>query len=99
MTDADGKKSIEVEPRQARELEQIAALVRSAVGFNIDRGDVVQVENINFDTSGLEDDLQYFADAEKKEMWAQVINKGTLVMGLLIGLFFIRSLLKNSQEI
>ncbi len=99
VTDASGKKTIEIKPRSARELEQIAALVRSAVGYDANRGDVVQVENISFDTSAQEEDMQYFADADKKELYSQIINKGLLVIGLIVGIFFMRSLLKNSQDI
>jgi len=33
-------------PREAEELERIAALVRSAVGFDAERGDVVEVVNV-----------------------------------------------------
>ena len=36
------------QPRSADELEQIAALVRSAVGFDQSRGDVVEVVNLQF---------------------------------------------------
>lgn len=35
-------------PRSQRELDQIAALVRSAVGFNQERGDSVEVVNMQF---------------------------------------------------
>ncbi|MEX2649223.1 MAG: flagellar basal-body MS-ring/collar protein FliF [Alphaproteobacteria bacterium] len=36
------------QPRTPEELEQLAALVRSAVGFDADRGDVVEVVNMPF---------------------------------------------------
>jgi len=70
-------------------------LVKSAVGFDEERGDVVQVENIQFDRSGVEDDLTYFKEAESNAMWAGVINKGILFASVLVALFFVRSLLKN----
>ncbi|MBV6658773.1 MAG: flagellar M-ring protein FliF [Devosiaceae bacterium] len=44
--DAEGAPSYT--PRSAEELEQIAALVRSAVGFDQTRGDVVEVVNLQF---------------------------------------------------
>lgn len=36
------------EPRPQEQLDQIAALVRSAVGFDTDRGDTVEVANLRF---------------------------------------------------
>ena len=45
-TDAEGNKTYE--PRPQEELDQIAALVRSAVGYDIDRGDVVEIINMPF---------------------------------------------------
>lgn len=37
-------------PRDAEELDQIASLVRSAIGFDAARGDVVEVKNMPFST-------------------------------------------------
>lgn len=44
--DQDGKPTYE--PRSAEELEQLTTLVRSAVGYNSDRGDKVDVVNMRF---------------------------------------------------
>ncbi len=45
-TNADGEQVYE--PRSEEELQQIAALARSAVGFSADRGDSVEVINMQF---------------------------------------------------
>ena len=47
-TAADGSKTYQ--PRPAEELKQLATLVRSAIGFNADRGDSVEVVNLRFIT-------------------------------------------------
>jgi flagellar M-ring protein FliF len=61
-TDAEGVKTYV--PRPQEELDQISALVRSAVGFDEDRGDKVEVVNMQFaevDTdSEFSDDQQLF---------------------------------------
>jgi len=44
--DADGNSVYS--PRSADELEQLARLVRSAVGFDADRGDLVEISNLRF---------------------------------------------------
>jgi flagellar M-ring protein FliF len=45
---ADGAKAYQ--PRPAEELKQLGTLVRSAIGFNADRGDSVEVVNLRFIT-------------------------------------------------
>ncbi|MAI89792.1 flagellar basal-body MS-ring/collar protein FliF [Ponticaulis sp.] len=47
-TAEDGTETVTFEPRSEAELAQMAALVRSAVGFDAERGDVVEVVNIQF---------------------------------------------------
>ena len=43
---ADGEKTYQ--PRSEKQLDQIAALVRSAIGFDAERGDTVEVVNMQF---------------------------------------------------
>ena len=47
---ADGQKTYQ--PRSPEEMEQLAALVRSAVGFSEDRGDVLELVNLPFSDAG-----------------------------------------------
>ncbi len=82
-------------PRSARELAQITALVKSAVGFSEARGDIVEVQNIKFDKSIVQDDVEYFETLAAQELQAGLINKGLVVLGLLIAFFVVRGLLKS----
>ena len=83
-------------PRNRRELDQIAALVRGAIGYNAERGDLVEVQNMSFEKNTIEDDREYFADIEKKEMINDLINKGVIALGVIIAFFLLRSLFKGS---
>jgi len=59
----DGSGAAKYEPRSDAELQQLVRLVRSVVGFNADRGDVVEVVNLAFappDTTGLSDGQMWF---------------------------------------
>ncbi len=94
--DSDGNETKEYIPRSSKELSQIATLVKSAVGFNEERGDLVQVENIQFDKSAVEDDLAYFEEVESKAIWAEIINKGILFISILVAFFFVKSMLKKA---
>ncbi len=82
-------------PRSAKELSQIAALVKSAVGYSEERGDIVEVQNIKFDKSIVENDVEYFETIAAQELQAGLINKGLVVLGLLIAFFVVRGLLKS----
>lgn len=46
--DEDAKPEMVYEPRSAEEITQITALVKSAVGFNEERGDTIEVVNMQF---------------------------------------------------
>lgn len=94
-----GKKVEQYSPWSNRDLEQIKALVMSAVGYNKERGDIIEVQNLKFDRSGLETDKEYFIKAEKKAMWAGVVNKGFVGIGILMMFFLLKNLLNSSNII
>jgi flagellar M-ring protein FliF len=89
-------------PRQQADLDQIAAYVRSAVGFDQNRGDQVQVVNLRFAEPPASLPLE-----AKKEGWASLIDftkddimrfaeMGVLsLMTLLVLLVVVRPLLKQ----
>jgi flagellar M-ring protein FliF len=96
---ADGKENYA--PRSDQELEQLTTLVRTAVGFKEDRGDVVKVINMKFS------DAERTIDIMEKPWYTninltKVIDLGLLgIFALLIGLFVLRpiiSMLLNSDS-
>ncbi len=96
--DENGEEVREYTPRSKKELAQLEALVKSAVGFDPDRGDMVEVQNLPFEKTGFEEDLKYFESADKQAMWASMIDKGIIGIGLIIAFFFMRSLLKSAGQ-
>lgn len=99
-TDANGAATYT--PRTQEQLDQLSALVRSAVGFDAERGDVVEVVNLQFaarpeltaegsSSPGLldftRDDLLNFANMAV-----------TLIIALALVLFVLRPLLKRVLE-
>lgn len=83
-------------PRSPQELQQIEALVKSAVGFNAERGDQVTVENIPFQETG---DGAPEPDPWYNSPWAQTAGKnGVIALGFLaLIMFVLRPLLKTLQ--
>lgn len=55
VTDAEGNKTYQ--PRAQEELDRIADLVKSAIGYDEERGDVLEVVNMQFAGIDAEDDL------------------------------------------
>ena len=96
--DEEGNKQKVYQARSDVELNQIADLVKSSVGFMEERGDVIEVENIRFDRSAFDEDMEYFEKAETRAMWASVINKGLLLVSVLVALFVMRTLFKKTEE-
>ncbi len=64
-TASEGEEGEEIQktyqPRSEQELDQIAALVRSAIGFDANRGDTLEVVNMQFAEIATEDEA-FFAD-------------------------------------
>lgn len=98
VTNEAGNDERNYQPRSRQELQQIESLVRSAVGYNSDRGDIVEVRNLRFNQENLDEDREYFVEMEKREMWAGVINKGLLGLGLIAAFFIIRLMLNSTGK-
>lgn len=69
VTDAEGIKTYE--PRTQAEIDQITALVRTAIGLSEDRGDTLEVANIQFaeiNTNEEVEDERFFMGIEKSAL-------------------------------
>jgi flagellar M-ring protein FliF len=89
--------------RSQEELDKFAEIVKSAIGYDEARGDIIKVENIQFDRSQALAEQAELAEAEK---WNLAIEIGKLVLGLLGALFFyawvirpIKNWLTTSMEV
>jgi flagellar M-ring protein FliF len=88
------------EPRSKEELDRIAALVRSAIGFDQKRGDVVEVVNLRFaeqptpvisEPTGLSAWLQFTKDDIMRGVELVVM----MLLGLIVVLFVVRPLVRR----
>jgi len=96
--DDNGETTTDYIPRDDKELERIASLVKSAVGFSEERGDVVEVQNIKFSADTSVEDEQYFQDVMQKEMWEKYITYGLIGIAILLGFILARTLFKSSLD-
>ncbi len=97
-TAEDGTRS--AEPRTAAEIAKLENLVKSAVGFDAERGDVVTVESISFaeipqqGSTAVDNQSPSFVEANMMEL----IQMGVLALvALVLGLFVVRPVLAANQ--
>jgi flagellar M-ring protein FliF len=96
VVDGSGETAASYKPRTAAEMAQITALVKSAMGFDASRGDLVQVSNMAFAHA----DATEGTPAPKPLLgldsgyWFKIIEAAIMcVTALLIGLFVARPLI------
>jgi len=92
-TNAEGERIYE--PRNTKELDQIAALVRSAVGFSADRGDTIEVVNMPFAEVDIFDQPQrnLIFGLEKRDIFDMAELLMLVTMGVLVILLVLRPLI------
>ncbi|MBL8770795.1 MAG: flagellar M-ring protein FliF [Phenylobacterium sp.] len=83
-------------PRSAQEMQQIEQLVRSAVGFNQDRGDQISVINVRFPTAATEGGTEAanpLMGFDKNDIMRAVELAVLAIVGILMIFFVARPLL------
>jgi flagellar M-ring protein FliF len=103
QVEENGVKRVVKRPRSDEELARLKTAISSAVGYNAERGDVVDVTNISFDTSD-EWGEQVIAEKEQIMEWATMGAKyGTaIIILILFYLLFVRPILRrldNAKEL
>jgi flagellar M-ring protein FliF len=98
-TDAEGK--ITFEARSNEEMERIRALVRSAVNYDANRGDTVEVANMRFaqgDAALAEGSSDLLMGVPKADLLRMVETLILAVIGLLVVFLVVRPILKRLFE-
>lgn len=87
--------------RTPEEMDKIAALVKSAVGYDADRGDVVEVENMRFASMTPDynevNEILYFGFT-KEELMRMCEGLGVAIVAILVILLVIRPLINNAFD-
>ncbi len=82
-------------PRTQEELDNIREIVQTSVGLDPLRGDQVAINQVNFDTSQVDQEREALEQAERREFWYNIAQKLLLVISILIFVLFARSLLRS----
>lgn len=86
-------------PRTDEEIARIAAIVKSAVGFDDRRGDYFEIASTAFDRAYLEEEQRGLESYQKMQFYFSLARKGTYVAGLVIGLLLIVKLVKRTAKL
>lgn len=96
--DENGDKNYQ--PRNEAEMELMATLVRSAIGFNADRGDSVDVINMQFADLGAieEEELKLFFGLNKNDLLRMAEILVLSIVAILVILLVVRPLVSRAFE-
>jgi len=95
VINAQGQKERQYVPRSPEEMEKLTRIIQKAVGYDPARNDQIEVVNIPFDTSWLEEEQEAIKKMERKEFWTKVANKAVMGISILIALFVLRTMMKK----
>jgi len=84
------------QPRPQEDLDRIAAIVKSAVGFDPQRNDQLEIVNTPFDRRDLETDREALDSMYLREFYLDLAKKIGLVLLALLGLFILK---KKSKKL
>ena len=87
--------------RTNEEMEQLTALVKSAVGYDANRGDMIEVENMKFvsiDNAPEEVEATMFFGFTKEEIMRMLEGLGVAIVAILVILLVIRPLINNAFD-
>jgi flagellar M-ring protein FliF len=86
--------------RTAQELAALTRIVQAAVGYNSDRGDIIEVVNLAFDTSAVTESDFLQEKQRSQQFISDMIKYGIYILGILL-LFFlvVRPIVKKTIEI
>ncbi len=90
------------QPRTPEEMERITNLVKSAVGYDADRGDLVEVVNIKFSSFADEENMRpekLYMGFTKQELMRMAEGLGVAIVAILVILLVIRPLVNNAFEV
>lgn len=97
QTDANGEKVYQ--PRPEQQMDQLAALVRTAIGYDANRGDQLELVNMQFQSFDLDAEEQWmFMGFTKPEIMRMAEGLGVAIVAVLIILLVVRPLVTRAFE-
>ncbi len=95
-TNADGEEELVYQPRPQSELDQLAALVTSALGIDASRGDQLEVRNLQFDRKDELAELASISALERGAFWRNLLTNGAIGVALFISIIILLRMLRST---
>ncbi len=86
------------QPRSEQELTQLEALIATALGIDADRGDAIEVQNMQFDREIELAEAASLRTVERSEFWKNLAANAILGIALLVALFFFLKILRRTAQ-
>ncbi len=94
-TNDDGER--EYVPRSDEEMNRLTGIIKTAIGFDDTRGDVLEVHNVAFDTEFVEEERGAISKADRTQFMYQVLNRVGQVLILLLLALMVRNFFKKAS--
>ncbi len=85
-------------PRTNDELTRLSTLVRNAVGFNMDRGDQLDIQNLPFEVPQWDQENKVLEQLDVLTPFMPIIQKILAGLAIIIGILFVRSKIKKAKK-
>ncbi len=99
VTNERGETVRQFVPRSDEELQKIASIVKSAVGFDPQRNDYFEIASIAFDRTYLADEQKDMEKFMKMQFYLSLARKGAYLAGVALVLFVIVKLVKKTLAV
>ncbi len=86
------------EPRPDTELDQFSALISTALGIDVTRGDRIEVQNMQFDREVELAEAASMRSIERSDFWKKLLANAAIGIGLLVALFFLLKILHRTAQ-
>ncbi len=96
--DAEGD-AAEPVPYTQEELDEIESIVKNAVGFDEERGDRFAIHQTRFSPDANSVMIEQLRQEQRRQQIQQYVRYGLILLALLLGVWFIRSIAKRGGEL
>ena len=95
VENADGVMEGIYQPRPQEELDRLAAIVRSAIGYDAERSDQLEVVNLPFDRDNLDADRDALDSMYMRDFYVDIFKKVGLVVLAILALFYFKRIARK----
>ena len=83
-------------PRSQDELDQLSSLVKNAVGFDTQRNDAIEVFNMPFDRTEIQEQQQALDSMYTRDFYVDIVKNVGIVALIIFGFLYVRGIFKKA---